>query len=172
LLVLGSAVASAAIRRASRRKYLEADNEALSVAREGACAPEEIIFAAQEIVWTIRGFILTAATTSATAEEIISAAAQVVFAIAEVPATAGTTSSTVERVILAVAEVILTAARVIFAADWLFLMAKTIVLRAATAPEIRAKALETKGKTPKIAKCCVLLTTNSCPPMPKVDKLF
>lgn len=125
---------------------------------EVAVTAGEIICAAREIVWTIRGLVLNAATTFAMADEIVSADARVFLAIGEIPANAATTSSTVAGIILA--------------ANGLVLMAETIVLRAATTPAILWKTLKTKGNLLKTVKCCVLLTNSSSPPTPKVDKLF
>jgi hypothetical protein len=118
----------------------------------------EIDFAAREIVWTVRGLVTNTATTFAMADEIISAAARVVLAIAEVPANTATTSPADAGVVLAV--------------HWLVLTAETIDLPAATTPPNPAKALKTKGNPLKTVKCCVLLTNNPSPPVPKVDKLF
>jgi len=118
----------------------------------------EIIFAAREIVRTVRGLVWNAATTSATAEEIVSAAAQVVLAVAEVPANAATTSPAVAGVVLAV--------------RWLVLTVEAIVLPAVTTPPNPAKTSKAKGNPLKTVKCCDWVINNSSPPVPKVDKLF
>jgi hypothetical protein len=118
----------------------------------------EIVLAAQEIVWTVRGLVGNTAIIFAMAEEIISAAARIILAVAEVPANAATTFPADAGVVLGV--------------HWLVLTAETIVLRAATTLPNPAKALKTKGEPLKTVKCCVLLTKSSSPPVPKVDKLF
>jgi hypothetical protein len=128
------------------------------MAHKVVATAREIDFAAQEIVWTVRGLVGNAATIFATAGEIVSAAAQVVLAIGEVPAPVATTSPADAGGFLAV--------------HWPVLRAETIVLPAATTPPNPAKTLKKKGNPLKIVKCCVWVINNSSPPVPKVDRLF
>jgi hypothetical protein len=110
----------------------------LPAAREGACAPEEIILAAPEILWTPRKLVGNTATTCATAEEIVFGVRWLVAGVAEVPAaveevvwaTAGVLAA-VAGISSALARVVATAAWLVLAVHWLVLKAKTIVLAAA-----------------------------------------
>jgi len=128
------------------------------VVHEVAVTAGEIIFAAQEIVWTVRGLVGNGATTSATADEIISTTARVVLAIAEVPATAATTFPPDAGVVLGVHRLVLTA--------------ETIVLCAAKTPANLVKPSKSMGKASKVVKCCVWVINSSSPPVPKVDIIF
>jgi hypothetical protein len=94
----------------------------------------------------MRGLVLSAATTSATAEEIVSAAVRVVLAAGEVPATVATTSPADAGFVSDVHRLVLTA--------------ETIVLRAAAMPANLAKALKTKENLSKRMDCSVLFTNS------------